>query len=158
MWKTYVSPISIRRSCGYSRLDVTNVQYWAGALLIGAKNDSREYEDIDSFMHDVNLILQNAKAYNSAASEQGAEIIARAHAFVDFVERRVDDSDAREFSKLYAALRERGAGAAVRGYGGTQASASSAGAGSTGGSRQYGSSRGGGGQASRRSRTDVVDW
>jgi hypothetical protein len=133
-----------------------NVRYCT-VLFIGAKNDSREYEDIDSFMNDENLILQNAKAYNSAASEQGAEIIARAHAFVDFVERRVDDSDAREFSKLYAALRERGAGAAVRGYGGTQSSAST-GASGTGGSRQYGSSRGGGGQATRRSRSDVVDW
>jgi hypothetical protein len=51
-------------------------------LYTGAKNDAREYEDLDSFMHDVNLILQNAKAYNSNSTEQGAEIIARAHAFV----------------------------------------------------------------------------
>lgn len=54
-------------------------------LYTGAKNDAREYEDLDSFMHDVNLILQNAKAYNSNSTEQGAEIIARAHAFVRFL-------------------------------------------------------------------------
>ena len=143
----------------YSRLIwCQTVRHCTGAFtFIGAKNDSREYEDIDSFMQDVNLILHNAKTYNSAASEQGAEIIARAHAFVDFVERRVDDSDAREFSKLYAALRERGAGAAVRGYGGSQPSALTS-ASSTSDSRQYSSSRVDGGQATRRSRSDVVDW
>ena len=72
------------------------------------------------------------------------------------MERRVDDSDAREFAKLYAALRERGAGAAVRGYGGGAAAASGGG----GGGGQHGGARGsGGGQAGRsRSRSDVVDW
>jgi hypothetical protein len=151
-FKMFMHPVSPEDAPDYyetinNPMDVENIR---------AKNDNREYEDVDAFMHDVSLILQNAKAYNSAASEEGAEIIARAHAFVDFVERRVDDSDAREFSKLYAALRERGAGAAVRGYGGGQASASTS-ANSAGGSTQYSSGRGGG-HPSRRSRSDVVDW
>lgn len=108
-------------------------------------------------MHDVILILKNAKTYHSAASEEGAEIIARAHAFVDFVERRVDDSDAREFSKLYTALRERGAGAAVRGYGGSRASSATS-TSNPGTGRQFGSVSGARSQTSRRSRSDVVDW
>ena len=37
---------------------------------IRAKNDSREYEDLDAFRKDVALVLDNAKAYNSHSTEQ----------------------------------------------------------------------------------------
>ena len=48
-------------------------------------------------------------------TEQGAEIIARAHAFVDYVEDKIRDCHAEDYAKLYAELRKRGAGREPRG-------------------------------------------
>jgi SpoVK/Ycf46/Vps4 family AAA+-type ATPase len=80
--------------------------------MIRAKNDDGHYSDTQSFFADIEMILRNAKAYNSSSSEQGAEIIARAHAFVDFVERRLDNSDAVKLAKEYHRLQECGVGLA----------------------------------------------
>ena len=44
---------------------------------IRAKNDSREYEDLDAFRKDVALVLDNAKAYNSHSTEQVSTETAR---------------------------------------------------------------------------------
>ena len=65
-FKMFLHPIDLEEAPDYYEV----VSQPMDVETIRAKNDSREYEDLDAFRKDVALVLDNAKAYNSHSTEQ----------------------------------------------------------------------------------------